>query len=445
METIWREAKAAIKRHIPGHCFSMWIEPVKFNKGEEDRIVLSCPNFFSRKRVQDHYGVLIESEIKKITGRTCKVLIEVSKGNGGSRVKTDPDKQMSLPNINRFHSGRLLRRDFTFDQFVVGGNNEFAYSAALSLASRKNNRQSSLFLLSKIGMGKSHLIQSVGNHILSGHSSDHVYYITAEDFTNEMVQAFRNNSINKFKDKYRNGCDVLLLEDVHCLTGKERTQIELALTLDTLFEAGKRIILSSCYLPTEIPKLNDNLRSRFSCGLISNIDPPDFRTRIRILQKKSMVNGYDIPEEVICYLAGELTENVRQLESGLVGVTAKSSLLGVPIDLGLAESVVKNIVQTRMAVTVDVIKKLICKQYKISINDLVSSSRRRCFVRPRQVAIYLARRYTDLSLQAIGKSFNRYHATALYAINTVEGEIKENGPMKKQVEFLCQQLDAGKF
>lgn len=445
MEAIWREVRASIKRHIPGHCFRMWIEPLKFNSCKDGSLVLSCPNFFSRKRVQDHYGALIESEIKKVTGKACKLLIEVSRSNSSSRVKTDTHFQMPLPNVNRFHNGRLLRRDFTFDQFVVGSNNEFAYSAALSLASRKNNRQNSLFLFSKTGMGKSHLSQAVGHYVLSEYPAERVYYITAEDFSNEMVQAFKHNSINSFKEKYRNGCDVLLLEDVHYLSGKDRTQIELALTLDTLFEADKKIIFSSCYPPTEIPKLNDGLRSRLSCALISNIEPPDFRTRVRILQKKSMANGFNIPEKVTHYLAGELTEDIRQLESGLIGVTAKSSLLGAPIDLSLAESVVKNIVRIRTAITIDVIKKLVCKQYGISINDIVSSSRRQRFVRPRQIAIYLARRYTDLSLQAIGKSFNRYHATALHAINAVERELKENGPMKNQVEFLCQKLEAGKF
>lgn len=205
-------------------------------------------------------------------------------------------------------------------------------------------------------MGKSHLSQAVGHHIISQCPSDRVYYITAEDFSNEMVQAYRNDSIDKFKGKYRKGCDVLLLEDVHNLSGKERTQIELALTLDTLLDADKKVIFSSCYLPGDIPKLNDKLKSRFSYGIISNIEPPNFRTRVRILQKKLLLNGFMVPEDVIHYLASELTEDVRQLESGLIGVTAKSSLMGVPIDLGLAESVVKNIAQQKKNITIDVIK-----------------------------------------------------------------------------------------
>jgi chromosomal replication initiator protein len=294
-------------------------------------------------------------------------------------------------------------------------------------------------------MGKSHLCQAVGHHILSEYPSDRVYYMTAEDFSNEMVDAYQHNSINAFKQKYRNQCDVLLLEDVHYLRGKDRTQIELALTLDTLFEAGKKIIFSSCYLPAEIPKLDDKLRSRLSWSLISNIDPPDFRTRVRILEEKASFNGYAVSEEVIHYLATELTDDVRQLESGLIGVTAKSNLLGAPIELGLAESVVKTIARQRKNITIDVIKKLVCKHYNISISDIVSRCRKQSIVRPRQIAIYLSRRYTDSSIQVIGKSFNRYHATALHSIGVVEQGIKENGPLQKQVEFLCKKIDSGKF
>jgi len=446
MKTVWNEVKASIKSGIPGHRFRMWIEPLQLARCDENHIVLYSPNFFSRKRVLENYGALIESEIKRVAGRACQFSIDISATNALPKPKADEDPQLLLPNINVYpQNGRLLKKDFTFDHFVVGENNDFAYSASLSMASQKNASQNALLLLSKTGMGKSHLTQAVGHHILSEHPSDRVYYITAEDFSNEMVNAYQHGSINAFKEKYRNQCDVMLLEDVHYLKGKERTQVELALTLDTLFESGKKIIFSSCYLPADIPKLDDKLRSRLSCGLISNIDPPDFRTRVRILQKKTTLNGYVVSEEVIHYLAAELTEDVRQLESGLIGVTGKSYLLGVPIDLGLAESVVKNIARQRKNITIDVIKKLVCKHYKISISDIVSSTRKQSIVRPRQIAIYLSRRHTDSPLQAIGKSFNRYHATALHSIGSIERGLKENGPLQKQVEFLSKKLEAGKF
>ncbi|MBW1940570.1 MAG: chromosomal replication initiator protein DnaA, partial [Deltaproteobacteria bacterium] len=350
MEAIWKEVKTKIKKHLPDHSYRMWIEPIEFNKYTDDTVILSSPNFFCKRRVQNHYGSLLESEINKASGRVFKVSIEVGEKQDDTDKKLDSKKQkiqkldegrqLNLPNLNiKPNTGRMLRKTFTFDEFVVGDNNKFAYSAALSLASRKNSNQDALFLLSKPGMGKSHLSQAIGHHILSKYPSERVYYITAEDFTNEMIHGFQHNSIDKFKEKYRTQCDVLLLDDVHFLTGKERTQVELAMALDYLFEADKKIIFSSCYLPSDIPKMSEQLRSRLSSGLISDINAPDFRTRVRILKKKSQQNGYNIPRNVIDYLAGELADNVRQLESGLIGVSAKSSLLNRPIDLSLAESV----------------------------------------------------------------------------------------------------------
>jgi len=446
MEAVWNDVKAAIKERIPGHSYRMWIEPIKFYQTQNGNLVLTCPNYFSRKRVQENYGSIINSEMSKALGKDCRVTIVVSSDNGGRKPHTESSVQLALPNVQiRPHCGRLLRREFTFEHFVVGGNNDFAYSASLALASRKDTLQPSLFLLSQTGMGKSHLSQAIGHHILSQFPNQRVFYMTAEDFSNEMVQAFRHDAIDKFKGKYRNGCDVLLLEDVHYLRGKERTQVELALTLDFLLEENKKIIFSSCYRPAEIPKLNDKLRSRLSLSLISNIDPPNFRTRVRILKKKAMTKGSAIPDKVIHFLASELTEDVRQLESGLIGITAKASLLGSPIDLMLAESVVKNIVRQRSSITIDTIKTLVCKYYGISNNDIVSRSRKQSVVRPRQMAMYLARQYTDSPLQAIGRSFNRYHATALHAINTIEKGLKENGVIHKQVEFFRQKLQAGNY
>jgi chromosomal replication initiator protein len=446
MDTVWKKVKSAIKQRVPAHSFNMWIEPLNVTHVDGSGWVVACPNFFSKRRVEGLYGSMIAKGLQHALGQDCQVSFKISNKNGNPEIKARNYLQLPLPNENlRLQNRRLFRKDFTFDSFVVGGNNDFAYSASLALASRKDSQRNGLFLLSKTGMGKSHLSQAIGNHILSINPNDRVYYITAEDFSNEMVQAYRHDAIDKFKAKYRNQCDVLLLEDVHYLSGKERTQIELALTLDTLFESGRRIIFSSCYLPTDIPKLNDKLISRLSCGLISVIDSPSFRTRVRILQKKARLNNYRFPENILDYLAGELTDDVRQLESGLNGVAAKSSLLGMPINLSLAESVVKNIVRQRKRITVESIKKLVCKYYDVSIEDVMSRSRKQTLVRPRQMAIYLARNYTDAPLQSIGKSFNRYHATALHSIKCIERGIKQNSSIEKQVGFLRQKLESGKF
>ncbi len=449
MELFWKKVKTAIRKKIPGHTFSMWIEPLQFAGSDARSITLHSPNCFSKNRVKTHYLDLIRAEVESLHGQSMDIIVDVLKGNQKAPAKPAGLRQQPLPNMAiRPQNGRLLRRDFTFDQFVVGESNDFAYSAALSLAShkqRRNSCQNALFLLSKPGMGKSHLSQAIGHFILSEFPGERVYYMTAEDFSSEMVHAFREDVIDQFKEKYRRCCDVLLLEDVHYLSGKERTQVELALTLDALLEADRKIIFSSCYQPSAIPKLSGKLRSRLSYGLLSTIEPPDFKTRVRILHKKARAYGSRIPDEIVRYLASELTEDVRQLESGLVGVSAKSSLMGIPADLSLAESVVKYITRQRKKVTIEVIKKLVCRHYNVSAADIVSRSRKQAIVRPRQIAMYLARRYTDSPLQVIGKSFNRYHATALHAIGSVEKGIQKSSAMKKQVMFLQKKLETGDY
>ncbi|KJS32133.1 MAG: ATPase [Desulfatitalea sp. BRH_c12] len=444
MELIWQKVKAVLATRIPSHAFRMWIEPLTIGGVDSQVMKLNCPNLFFKKRVMDNFGELIRSEIRRLSGGPVELDWVIVHGNHPTKKSVAAPEQMPLPNMTiQPHYGRLLRQDFTFDQFVVGKSNEFAYSAALSLAVRKNSQQHSLFLLSKTGMGKSHLSQAIGHQIMSETPKERVYYMTAEDFTNEMVTSYKTNSVNDFKEKYHKGCDVLLLEDVHYLSGKGRTQIELAHTLDSLFNENKKIIFSSCFSPSEIPKLSENLRSRLACGLISNIDPPDYRMRLKILKKYARENGWAIPQQVLEYLATELAQDVRQLKSGLVGVSAKASLLGCSIDTELAEGVIKNMISQSETITIGMIQKLICKYYNITPKDLLSRSRKMALVRPRQIGMYLSRRYTDQSLQAIGKSFNRYHATALHAIGVVEKGIRQGGVMQGHIEYLCRKLDNG--
>ena len=446
MNQIWTSVKTLLKEKLPGHSYRMWIDPIQFSENENDAMVLACPNLFSKKRISDNYGQMIEEAVSSAAGRAFKVRLIVGPNQATECTEKKQDRQMKLPDIDSStNGGRLLRKDYTFDQFVVGKNSDFAYSAALSLAASNLGNQNSLYLLSKTGLGKSHLSQAVGHHIFKTFPTERVYYITAEDFMNEMTDSYRSSSIHRFKEKYRQNCDVLLLEDVHFLSGKSGTQEELSNTLESLMNANKKIIYSSNYLPSDIPKLNDKLKSRLSCGLISKIDAPDYKTRLRILKKTALSSGYNIPEAVLQYLASELTDDVRQLKSGFIGVAAKASLLGSDVDLALARSVVKNIVTSREGITLDSIKRLVCKYYNVSIADLTSPSRRQSIVRPRQVAMYLSRQYTDHSLQTIGKSFNRYHATTLHALKAVEKGVKEKGPFQKHVEFLSERLEKGKI
>ncbi len=445
MYRIWKPVKSLLKEQIPIHSYRMWIEPIAFCEDRGDTIVLACPNLFSKKRITDHYGQIIQDTVSREVGRDIKVCIVVGPIQAEGCRKKPEDRQMKLPDMDPpANGGQLLRKDFTFDQFVVGKNSDFAYSAALSLAASNQGCQNALYLLSETGLGKSHLSQAVGHHIMQMFPNERVYYITAENFMNEMTDSYRSSSIHRFKEKYRQNCDVLLLEDVHFLSGKGGTQEELSNTLESLMNANKKIIYSSCYLPSDIPKLNGKLKSRLGGGLISKIEAPDYKTRLRILKQIAESSGSNISDEVCQYLASELIEDVRQLKSGFIGVAAKASLLGSDVDLTLARSVVKNIVSSRESITLDSIKRLVCKYYKVTLADLTSRSRRQVIVRPRQVAMYLSRQYTDHSLQTIGKSFNRYHATTLHALRAVEKRVSENGPCQKHVAFLSERLERGK-
>jgi len=447
MEDVWIQAKARINEKVPGHNYTLWIEPLEFITRKDREIVLGCPTTFFEKWVTRHYLGLIQAEMEKACGCPCKIQLQVSRSRCSDKPGNDTlQEQLFLPNLEDRH--RMMSRfhtDYTFDQFVVGTCNSFAYNATLSLACADKGSHNPVYLLSKTGMGKSHLSQAVGNHILREKKTLRICYLTAEEFTNAMIRALRHDRIEEFKDKYRRQCDVLLLEDIQFLSGKRKTQDELAFTLDALLDAQKKLIFTGTDLPSEIPKMDEKLSSRLSSGIISGIETPDFVTRVGILTRKASSKKIPIPDDVIYYLADELSENVRQLESGLIGVAAKASLLNLPIDTDLASSVVKNIVRRTRKINVDWIQKLVCKYYKITKEELLSRSRKRAIVQPRQVAMFLARRYTSESLQSIGRSFNRYHATTLHAIGAVERHMRENGPLQKQVEFLSTKMESGSF
>jgi chromosomal replication initiator protein len=446
MEEAWNRAKTRLTEKVPDHSYTLWIEPLEFSALRGNEVVLGCPSSFFKKWVSRHYMPMIQAEMEGVCGCSCQIHLDVSAESNSNGHGEPDEEQLLLPHVQEAqHTLSPLRLDYTFDEFVVGVCNNFAYNAALSLACEDNAGLGPLYLLSKTGLGKSHLSQAIGNHILRKDSAVRVCYITAEEFTNAMVHALRNDKIEWFKDKYRRQCDVLLLEDVQFLSGKTKTQDELAYTLDALLETKKKLIFTGTYLPGDIPKMDEKLTSRLSAGVISSMRSPDFETRVEILRRKAALKKVDVPQEVIEYLANELTQNVRQLESGLIGVAAKASLLGLPIDSELAASVVKNIVKRSKAITIENIQILVCKYYKLTKEELLSRSRKRAIAQPRQIAMFLSRRYTDHSLQAIGRRFNRYHATTLHAVGVVERHIRENSPIQKQVTFLSEKLESGRL
>lgn len=447
---------------MPDHSYRMWIDPVQLIEHKNECVYLSSPNAYFVKRLKDNYMPLIRDGFDRLGLNNLKIKFKIDSksksrkrtGIPSARKKTSSTakyndkrpRQRKLPGLNTaFNHGRMLKKGYTFDDFVVGDSSSFAYSASLSLAQGSRNGSNILYLLAKTGLGKSHLSQAAGHHILTNSLAKRVYYVTAEDFTNEMIYSLKNHKIHKFKEKYRTKCDVLILEDIHFLTGKEATQKELALTLDYLLDADKKIIFSGCELPDAIPKINAQLRSRLSMGLITEIGAPDFQTRVRILKKKSSAYNFQVPPSVIEYIAQELSDDVRQLESGLTGVAAKGSLMGYDIDLPLAKSVICKMTTARKRATIETIQDLICREFSISKKDIVSSSRKKRIVKPRQVGMFLSRKYTDQPIKLIGKSYNKYHATAIYAINAIEKEIRQKGALFEQINYLSKKIESGKL
>jgi len=447
MSSIWEEVKNHIKRDLPTKSFSLWINPITVLDQEDDCLTLGCPNRFSRDWVKENYSGIIEEKLAQVGGGRCRLAWKIMPlKRKGRPPRAFPDAgQMALPNlVKNGHAGRRgLNHDFTFDRFVVGKCNEFAYSASKALALGGQWPYNSLFLLSATGLGKSHLSQAIGHEILAQDPAVKVLYATAEDFVNEMVFALKNGRTEEFKGKYRRGCDVLLLEEVHFFGGKERTQLELGHTLDVLSNERKRIIFTSALLPKDIPNMTKRLSSRLTSGIITTLNKPDYETRVKILQKKSCEQGLLLSEEMIRFLGKRLTGDVRQMESTLRCLKAKSELLKVKIDLDLAEEVLSCHVGEEQRTSIEDIIKLVCRYFRIEPQVLKSKSRKKIHSYPRNIYVYLCRHYTDATLEDIGKSVDRNHSTVLYASEVVEHRMKVDNVVKNQVSFLGERLMAG--
>jgi len=447
METVWNHVKELLKEAMDEKSFSLWVKPLQFLDSGENTISLGCPNKFSRSWVQENYSSLFRGQFSKgglndykltlkvLPRRELPKLLPVG-GNGNG-------KQLTLPNMpKRARAGaKCLNARFTFDNFVVGESNEFAYLVSKAIADDFHCSSRCLFLLAKTGLGKSHLTQAIGNSILQKKPAAKVLYITTEDFTNEMVFALKNNLIDQFKNKYRKLCDILLLEELHFLSGKEKTQIELSYTLDSLFNDEKKVIFTSPLMLKEIPGMKKMLVSRLSSGVVTSIEKPGFHTRLKILQQKAHERKVALPEDVACFLAENVTQDIRQLEGILASLEAISFYLKKEINMDLAKETVKQLIPARHLATVEDIQKIVCKYFKIDAEALRSKSRRKAITYPRCIAIYLCRRYTDKSLEFIGRSFKRNHSTILYDYEKTNKNIKIDESVRREVEFLCRQIE----
>ncbi len=440
MRDFWEGIKERLKSRISEASYKIWIAPLMYDRVEGDTLVIKCPNQFFGTYVQEHYLPYIRQDL--LSGPSpLKIRLEPVE-----KIRSSARGQLHLPKFSptEIAHPRFCDR-YTFEEFVVGESNRFAYAACWAAANEEPQASRVIYLHARSGLGKSHLTQAVGRRFKEREPEKKLCYMTANDFTQQMVSAIKNSSLEQFKERFLKCCDVLLIEQVNCLAGRERTQAELALALDPLMDMGKTIVFTANDLPRRIPKLSDALRSRLSSGMLVSINPPDYETRKRIVARKARNQGVELSADTIEYLAQYLTGDIRRIESAVIGLIAKSSLLKRPISLDLAREVIHELVGDPGPLTISAITDLVCSHFNITAQQIRSRSRRRAVALPRQIAMYFARKHTDSSLESIGKEFNRDHATVIHSIKKIERQLKESPKFRNQLKYLMDQLEKQKW
>ena len=430
----WEKTLELLKPELTAVSFDTWVYPLTPIKidNKENKLYLSLYNDMAKSILEGRYINIIENAVKEAFGKKLKVVFVYSEEN-----------QADQEEIN-FTDELYLNPKYIFNTFVIGNNNRFAHAASLAVAESPSKAYNPLFIYGGAGLGKTHLMHAIGHYILQQNPKTKVLYVSSEMFTNELIKAIREDKNVEFRNKYRS-IDVLLIDDIQFIEKKERTQEEIFHTFNTLYEANKQIIISSDRPPKEINTLEERLRSRFEWGLIADIQPPDYETRVAILRNKSELEGLETTDsliEVIGVIAEKIQSNIRELEGAFIRVIAYANLTGQKINRELAKEVLKDVFSSKdRPVTPDLVKKHICKHFNIKQVDLESSKRSRNLSFPRQIAMYICRDMTELSLPKIGEFFgNRDHTTVLHACEKISGEIKTNESLRDVIKELEQAI-----
>jgi chromosomal replication initiator protein len=430
---IWSDAQAAIKSRIGEIPFSTWFGPVKIKSDKPKNLTLEVPDIFFKDWFANHYLELTSSVVKELAGQEIAIELAVNP----SIIKKEEKSKLQVfeSRIKEDVVGDVkLNPKYTFDNFVVGPSNRFTHAACLAVAESPAKNYNPLFIYGGVGLGKTHLMQAIC-HFVKKHSPQvRIVYLTSEKFTNELVNAIQKHSMENFRKQYRNA-DILLLDDIHFIAGKEATQEEFFHTFNSLHDAHKQIIISSDRPPREINKLEERLISRFSWGLITDIQPPDLETRLAILKKKMEQEKMKVPDDVVNFLAESIKSNVREMEGALKRVSAYSALEGREINLTLVRDILKDMLrESTQTINIDTIQKKVAIFYNLNLNDLKTKRRNKNIVLARQIAMYAAREMTNLSLPEIGQCFGgKDHTTVLHACNKIKENIEKDQKFKDLV------------
>lgn len=424
-EEILARAKKLISEELSTFRFDSWIKPVGIVSIEDNNVCLLAVSDLQKVKLINEYMTLIEAAFTTVLGKPANIDIVVEKISNITE-ESQPVTQNVVSSSNIMSEG-LLNPKYTFESFVIGKSNELAHAAALATAENPGKAYNPLFLYGGVGLGKTHLMQAVGNYVFAQNRNAKILYTTSEKFTNELINAIQNNKNIEFRSKYRN-LDLLLIDDIQFLSNKERSQEEFFHTFNELYENAKQIVISSDRPPKDINPLEDRLRSRFEWGLIADIGKPDYETRYAILRKKSQLENIVIDDEILSTLAFKIESNIRELEGTLNKMVARASLTNAPLTMHLAEQCISELQHSHeKAITIEYIQEAVAKYYNIDKEDFNISRRSNDIAFPRQIAMYLAKQLTGQPLADIGKSFGgRDHTTVIYAINKIEASMKNN-------------------
>lgn len=440
---LWAKALQEIEKKLSKPSFETWLKSTKAHALQNDTLIITAPNEFARDWLESRYLHLIAETIYDLTGAELgiKFIIPQNQLDEEFEIKT-PEKKATKQDEPAEHSQNMLNQKYTFDTFVIGSGNRFAHAASLAVAEAPAKAYNPLFLYGGVGLGKTHLMHSIGHYVQEHNPNAKVVYLSSEKFTNEFINSIRDNKAVEFRNKYRN-VDILLIDDIQFLAGKESTQEEFFHTFNTLHEESKQIVISSDRPPKEIPTLEDRLRSRFEWGLITDITPPDLETRIAILRKKAKAEGLDIPNEVMLYIANQINTNIRELEGALIRIVAYSSLINKDINADLAAEALKDIIPSSRpkVITIFEIQKVVGQHYSVKLEDFKAKKRTKSIAYPRQIAMYLSRELTDSSLPKIGEEFGgRDHTTVIHAHEKITNLLKTDTQLQKQISEIITQL-----
>ena len=447
-EIIWKNCLDGVIEHVSPQHFATWFRPIKVVGGGDEALELEVPNRFFLEWIKEHYLLLLQEIIRKITKKDFKLSWKVSEdgpvAHAGRKGTGKEAGGASSKGAQKAAGTSVtgLSPKYTFENFVVGKANEFAHAACVAVANHPASKYNPLFIYGGVGLGKTHLLQAIGHKALQNNSSSNVCYYSSERFVNDFINYVSRQKMAEFRGRFRN-VDVLLIDDIQFWAGKERTQEEFFHTFNTLYENHKQIVVTSDKFPKDIDGLEERLRSRFEWGLVADIQPPDMETKIAILRKKAKFEGIKIPDDVAHWLASASCSNIRELEGFLNRVIAVSSLTNQEITLGMSKEALKNLLRGKeeKILTIEEIQKAVSTFYNIKFSDLRSKRRHRTIAFPRHVAMYLSREHGKFSFPEIGSSFGgKDHSTAIHAVRKIENALKEDQELKHSVRSIKQIL-----